>query len=171
MQNKQTPQGQIEHLIAKVRSIDKLGTLAPNICRSCSLSWLQEEISQLKDVFFQLVFSPKIGTVPADYVYPQLCATTGTMSYVYLQSLSLLTTIGFPQKTIQWSSPLQFVQQNIHINFICSPKHVKIWIKSWHLSNASQMSTVASSLDQNGNRSNSQNPWRRNWTANYWLCM
>ena len=34
-----------------------------------------------------------------------------------------------PQKSIQWSSPTQFAQRNIHMNFICSCKHVKMMDK------------------------------------------
>ena len=85
-----------------------------------------EEIHRLKDVFFQPVFILKAGTVPAGYVHPRFCAATGIFAHNYLQALFLLTTIGFPQKTVQWSSPAQFAQQNIYMNFISSTKHVKI---------------------------------------------
>ena len=75
----------------------------------------QNEIRQLKDVFFKKVFENKNVENR-----PKVIMATGTLMKAYVGMISALTTIGLQPESIQWASFGDFEQRNIDMQFVCS---------------------------------------------------
>ena len=79
----------------------------------------RDEIRELREVFLQPIFHRRIKNN-----HPKLLLTTGTLYKNYVKIISQQTTVGITNDCIQWSSPSQFQQQNIHMKSTHSNNYV-----------------------------------------------